>query len=328
MKNGITTMINAFENLVCIDSIPPSPAPKRSRPNSLKRKGDFEADESNKRLTTGLSMYFSESLHLESPVTPFDSLETLNNRAEQVIDHLRSVSVPDVSEFRSWMDLQLAFYQRDLHLSNSSLWALTSIDQSSLTALLNNFKSVLWTFMINLLHVVNAKCLEYSWDQMESDDEIIDQILLLFQSSGDIVELLGISLPIHYCDGLIPCAIFFSHYSIKALNHLMSKTVVSDVRIIQMTQNFTHLLETMHLIWNGTEIVSHQLEANCTEFGLGVCEHIGSLKDSDRKNSSRTFILLSTMARYIKALACLGDIRESNLETIHKFIDSKDPYSV
>lgn len=327
MKNGITTMINAFEN-VCNDSIPPSPAPKRSRPNSLKRKGDFEADDSNKRLTTGLSMYFSESLHLESPVTPFDSLETLNNRAKQVIDHLRSIAIPSVSDFRPWMDSQLIFYQRDLHLNNSSLWALTSIDQSSLMALLDNFKVELWNFLINLLHGISVKCHEYSWDQMESDDEIIDQILLLFQSSGDVVELFGISLPSNFCNGLIPCAIFFSHYSIKALNHLMSKAVVSDVRILQITQNFILLLETMHGIWNGTEIVSHQLEANCTEFGLGVCEHIGSLKDSDRKNSSRTYLLLSTVAGYIKALASLGDTKGANLQIIHQFIDSKGHYSV
>jgi hypothetical protein len=326
MKNGVTTIVTAFEN-VCTDSIPPSPAPKRSRPNSLKRKGAFESDESNKRLTTGLSMYFSESLHLDSPHSPFDSLDNFNRRAEQVMEHL-CFSVPtDASEFRSWMDAQLTFYLRDLH-PTSSLFALAAIDHSKFMTLLNNFKAELWTFIINLLHSINVKCQGYTWDQMESDDEIIDQILLLFQSSVDIVELLGINMPNHFCNGLMPAAIFFSHYAVKSLNNIMSKSVVSDVRILQILQNFTELLENMHMLWAGNEVVSHELEANCTEFALGICEQIGSLKESDRKNSSRIYLLLCTVAKYIKTLTILGNVGNVDLQVVSKFIDYKDPYSV
>ena len=320
MKNGIITMIHAFEN-ISIDSIPPSPATKRSRPNSLKRKGTFESDDSNKRLATGLSMYFSESLQLESPIASYDVLETLNNRAEQILDRLRSSSIPEISEIRPWLDAQLLFYQRDLH-QNSSLWTLTCIDKSHLGPLVNKLKTELWAFTINLLHQVNDKCNDYTWNQMESDEDMVDHILLLYQCLTDLVELLGINIPHHFVDSLLPSGIFFSQYSTKCLNHLLAKRVVSDVRILQLIQNFTQLLEEMHLIWNGNHIFSQQLEANCTEFGLRVCAHIGSLKDSDLKNISRINLLLSTIARYIKAFSSLGDISEGDLTIIVKFIQS------
>lgn len=323
MKNGVLTIINAFEN-VCTDSIPSSPPPKRSRPNSLKRKGTFESDQGNKRLTTGLSMYFSESLHLESPT----SLDSLTNRAEQVIEHLACCKVPsDFFEFGTWIDSQFRFYLNDLH-PTSSLYQVVGIDHSKFMALLNSFKADLWTLITRLLHTINVKCHEYSWDQMESDDEIIDQILLLFQSSVDIVELLGINMPNHFCNSLVPAAIFFSNYSIKSLNYIMSKPVVSDVKILQIIQNFTRLFECMHVLWDGNQVVSLELEAHCTEFALGVCEHIGSLKGSDRKNSSPIYLLLCTVAKYIKALATLGNSRDVDLKTVSKFIEYKDPYSV